>query len=96
MRRALGNTAARCSSAVYEDKKLRFAGRVRTGFSDKLLRSLYSELEKTRIDKCPFFNLPAAGRIRLEPGVDRRRDETLPMGQIDDSLRGKVHGMDTG
>jgi ATP-dependent DNA ligase len=53
----------------HEDKKLKFAGRVGTGFSDKLLRSLYSELENIRIDSCPFFNLPAAGRSRLDPGL---------------------------
>jgi bifunctional non-homologous end joining protein LigD len=39
---------------VYEDKKLKFAGRAGTGFSDKLLRSLYSELEKIRIDNDAF------------------------------------------
>ena len=44
-------------------------GRVGAGFSDKLLRSLHSELEKIRTDKCPFFNLPATGRGRLDPGL---------------------------
>src|SRR5467141_2743319 len=53
----------------HKDKKLKFADRVGTGFSDKLLRSLYSELEKIRIDSCPFFNLPAAGRSRLDPDL---------------------------
>ena len=33
----------------YEGKNLKFAGRVGTGFSDQLLRSLYSDLEKIRI-----------------------------------------------
>jgi bifunctional non-homologous end joining protein LigD len=46
----------------YEDKKLKFGGRVGTGFTDKLLRSLFSELEKIRVDSCPFSNAPAAGR----------------------------------
>jgi bifunctional non-homologous end joining protein LigD len=36
-----------------EDKKLMFAGRVGSAFSDKLLRSLYSELKKIRINKYP-------------------------------------------
>jgi hypothetical protein len=40
-------------------KNLKFAGRVGTGFSDKLLRSLFSDLEKTRIQQCPFSNVPA-------------------------------------
>ena len=53
----------------YEGKKLKFAGRVGTGFSDELLRSLFSELEKIRVEKCPFFNLPALGRSRWDQGL---------------------------
>jgi bifunctional non-homologous end joining protein LigD len=53
----------------YEAKKLQFAGRVGTGFSDKLLSTLYSELNKIGIDKCPFFNLPATGRNRWDQGL---------------------------
>ena len=53
----------------YEGKELEFAGRVGTGFSEKLLSTLYSELNKTRIAKCPFFNLPAAGRNRWDQGL---------------------------
>jgi bifunctional non-homologous end joining protein LigD len=46
----------------YEGKRLKFAGRVGTGFSEKLLSSLHSELEKIRIKSCPFTTcrLPAA------------------------------------
>ena len=53
----------------YEGKKLKFAGRVGTGFSDKLLSTLYSELNKIRVEKCPFYNLPAAGRSRWDQGL---------------------------
>ena len=53
----------------YEDKKFKFAGRVGTGFSDKLLRSLYSDLEKIRVGTCPFSNLPAVGRSRWDQGL---------------------------
>jgi bifunctional non-homologous end joining protein LigD len=53
----------------YEGKKLKFAGRVGTGFSEKLLSTLHSELNKIRIDKCPFFNLPATGRNRWDQGL---------------------------
>ena len=53
----------------YEGKNLKFAGRVGTGFSDQLLRSLYSDLEKIRIEKCPFFNVPAVGRSRWDQGL---------------------------
>jgi bifunctional non-homologous end joining protein LigD len=53
----------------YEGKKFKFADRVGTGASEKLLRTLYSELNKIRIDKCPFFNLPATGRNRWDQGL---------------------------
>src|ERR1700720_592961 len=53
----------------YEGKKLKFSGRVGTGFNDKLLSTLYSELDKIRIEKCPFYNLPAAGRNRWDQGL---------------------------
>jgi bifunctional non-homologous end joining protein LigD len=53
----------------YESKNLKFGGRVGTGFSDKLLRSLYSELQKIRVDTCPFYNLPAVGRSRWDQGL---------------------------
>jgi bifunctional non-homologous end joining protein LigD len=53
----------------YEGKKLKFAGRVGTGFSEKLLSTIYAELNKIRVDKCPFYNLPAAGRNRWDQGL---------------------------
>jgi len=53
----------------YEGKELKFAGRVGTGFSEQLLSTLFSKLIKIRIDKCPFFNLPAAGRSRWDRGL---------------------------
>jgi bifunctional non-homologous end joining protein LigD len=53
----------------YDGTKLKFAGRAGTGFSDKLLHSLFSELEKIRVEKCPFFNVPATGRSRWDQGL---------------------------
>ena len=53
---------------VYENGKLKFAGRVGTGFSEKLLKALSVELNKIVIKACPFYNLPAAGR-GLDPGL---------------------------
>src|ERR1700730_14047108 len=35
----------------YEGKKFKFAGRVGTGISEKLLQSLFSELNSIRVDK---------------------------------------------
>jgi bifunctional non-homologous end joining protein LigD len=53
---------------VFENGKLKFAGRVGTGFSEKLLKSLTLELNKIAVKACPFFNLPALGR-GLDPGL---------------------------
>jgi bifunctional non-homologous end joining protein LigD len=53
----------------FEGKKLKFAGRVGTGFSEKLLSTLFSELNKIRIEKCPFYNLSAVGRNRWDQGL---------------------------
>jgi bifunctional non-homologous end joining protein LigD len=53
----------------YEGQNFKFAGRVGTGFSEKLLSSLFSELNKIRIETCPFYNLPAVGRSRWDQGL---------------------------
>jgi bifunctional non-homologous end joining protein LigD len=53
---------------VYENGKLKFAGRVGTGFSEKLLKALSSGLDKIAVKACPFYNLPATGR-GLDPGL---------------------------
>jgi bifunctional non-homologous end joining protein LigD len=36
---------------------------------EKLLRNLSSQLNKIRVEECPFFNLPAAGRSRWDQGL---------------------------
>jgi bifunctional non-homologous end joining protein LigD len=53
---------------VYENGELRFADRVGTGFSERLLKSLWVELNRIAVKDCPFFNLPATGR-GLDPGL---------------------------
>jgi bifunctional non-homologous end joining protein LigD len=53
---------------VYQGSKLKFAGRVGIGFSEKLLKLLSVELNKIAVKDCPFDNLPATGR-GLDPGV---------------------------
>ena len=53
----------------YEGKNLNFGGRVGTGFSEKLLRSLFAELGKIQVESCPFSNVPAAGRNRWDQGL---------------------------
>ena len=39
----------------YEGKNLKFAGRVGTGFSEKLLRSLFDDLQKIRVESCALL-----------------------------------------
>jgi bifunctional non-homologous end joining protein LigD len=53
----------------YEGKSFKFAGRVGTGFSEKVLRSLFDDLQKIRVESCPFSNLPAPGRNRWDQGL---------------------------
>ena len=53
----------------YEGKNLKFAGRVGTGFSEKLLRSLFDDLREIRVESCHFSNLPAPGRNRWDQGL---------------------------
>jgi bifunctional non-homologous end joining protein LigD len=55
--------------AFYEGKRLKFAGRVGTGFSEKRLHDLYAEMNTIRVEACPFFNVPAAGRSRWDQGL---------------------------
>jgi ATP-dependent DNA ligase len=52
-----------------EGKNFKFAGRVGTGFSDKLLRSLFDDLQKILVESCPYSNLPAPGRNRWDQGL---------------------------
>jgi ATP-dependent DNA ligase len=63
---------------VYENRKLKFAGRVGTGFSEKLLKALFFELNKIAVN-LPIFQ-PAHNRSRTGSRVDRRRHETLCLG----------------
>src|SRR5204863_5015008 len=42
----------------YEGKKLKFAGKVGTGFTEKTLSMLYKKFQSERRDDCPFVDLP--------------------------------------
>jgi bifunctional non-homologous end joining protein LigD len=53
----------------YKANQLFFAGRVGTGFSDKLPADLYAGLQKIRRDSCPFVNLPEKRRGRWGQGI---------------------------
>jgi bifunctional non-homologous end joining protein LigD len=46
-----------------------FAGRIGTGFSEKLLANLYGKLQKLKQASCPFINLPEKTRGRWGLGI---------------------------
>ncbi len=48
---------------------LRFAGRVGTGFSEKLLASIDAQLQKLKRSTCPFINLPEKTKSRWGLGI---------------------------
>src|SRR6516165_8044409 len=48
---------------------LMFAGRVGTGFSEKLLASIDAQLKKIRRATCPFINLPEKSKGRWGLGI---------------------------
>jgi bifunctional non-homologous end joining protein LigD len=54
---------------VYEDNKLRFVGKVGTGFNEELLCSLYAKFKKIPSEVCPFVNLPEKRSGRYGQGV---------------------------
>jgi bifunctional non-homologous end joining protein LigD len=54
-----------------------FAGRVGTGFSEKLLTS--SQLQEIRQTTCPFINLPEKNQRQMGLGITPAMDETLPL-----------------
>jgi bifunctional non-homologous end joining protein LigD len=54
---------------VYEGKQLKFAGKVGTGFSEKLLRTMHGMFQKISREGCPFVDLPEKRDRRYGQGV---------------------------
>ena len=48
---------------------LLFAGRVGTGFSDKVLANLHAKFQRLKVPSCPFVNLPEKSRGRWGLGI---------------------------
>ena len=46
-----------------------FAGRVGTGFPEKVLANLYGKLQKLKQPNCPFVNLPEKTKDRWGLGI---------------------------
>ncbi len=56
----------------FEKKKLHFAGKVGTGFSDKLLASLHHQMTGLDQEKCPFTDLPVQKQGRWGQNITPR------------------------
>jgi len=55
----------------YESRKLRFCGKVGTGFNDATLRSLRTKFRELESTECPFANLPESRSGRFGSGMTR-------------------------
>ncbi len=53
----------------YERKRLKFAGKVGTGFDEALMKRLYGKFQSLLIPECPFENLPDKKQGRYGQGV---------------------------
>jgi DNA ligase D-like protein (predicted ligase) len=54
---------------VFAGRALRFAGKVRAGFTPRLRRDVHTALEDLHVDRCPFVDLPNAKPSRWGGGV---------------------------
>jgi bifunctional non-homologous end joining protein LigD len=53
----------------YEGRELRFAGKVRAGFTPVVRRELFATLQPLAADRCPFADLPSVKTGRWEGGI---------------------------
>ena len=53
----------------YERGKLKYAGKVGSGFDHARLKSLYDEFRKREVATCPFADLPSSSRPRFGSGM---------------------------
>ncbi|HEY1082799.1 MAG TPA: non-homologous end-joining DNA ligase [Prosthecobacter sp.] len=56
---------------VYQNGKLQCAGKVGTGFNERLLKELHQRFKPLIREKCPFANLPAESSGRWGQGITR-------------------------
>jgi hypothetical protein len=65
-----GATRRRCAAGgYYEDRVLRFAGKVRAGFTPHLRRVVFAQLEPLQTSRCPFPDLPNSKTSHWGSGV---------------------------
>jgi bifunctional non-homologous end joining protein LigD len=53
----------------YDGRDLRFAGKVRAGFTPHVRREVFAELKPLHIDRCPFMDLPNSKQSHWGAGV---------------------------
>ena len=53
----------------HEGRRLHFAGKVGTGFSEKTLRVLHQRMQTEKQQACPFVDLPSQGSERWGQGI---------------------------
>jgi bifunctional non-homologous end joining protein LigD len=53
----------------YDRKQLRYAGKVRAGFTPHLRREVFAALAPMHADRCPFVDLPSSGTSHWGGGV---------------------------
>jgi bifunctional non-homologous end joining protein LigD len=53
----------------FEGGKLRYAGKVGTGFNKALLEDLHAQFLKKKVQKCPFSDLPSFRKSRFGTGM---------------------------
>jgi bifunctional non-homologous end joining protein LigD len=61
----------------YEGRALRFAGKVRAGFTPHARRELFTQLAPLEASRCPFVNLPASKTGHWGEGVTAEDMRTL-------------------
>ena len=72
----------------YERKKLRFAGKVRAGFTPHVRREIFSRLKPLHAARCPFVDLPNARTSHWGGGVTA--DEMSEMQWLEPKLVAQV------
>jgi bifunctional non-homologous end joining protein LigD len=61
----------------YDDRKLRFAGKVRAGFTPHLRRTVFERIGPLRTRRCPFMNLPTGKSSHWGEGITADEMGTL-------------------
>ena len=61
----------------YEGKELRFAGKVRAGFTPHVRREVMAQLAPLKIARCPFVDLPSTKASRWGGGVTAEQMEEM-------------------